>query len=291
MTRMIGTSGGRKDDRRDALIALMHRAYEEIRAVETEARITVDDRDLRPRIEYFHDAVRALTEHPEAMYQPRTRLCLEWLTFDLNTLRFLQDKPLAKVNRGSVMGSSQQMATRTEKPLAELPPQARANLSAQYRTYTVFFAALFAEAVDKNFHTRVDSRNQDVEDFAQVEQMLQLLAQNKGNVQEAQVETLIQNLADSELRDRLMVMLHQASMKKREKLEAARQMLKLAMKNADAEIAALDKLHMTYLSGQMVLLQDSKDIVKRLSGQGLNLAGRFLEAAFQQVGQGQGRGY
>ena len=291
MTRLIPSSAGRKDDRRDALIALMHRAYEDIRAIEAEARITVDDRDLRPRIEYFHDAVRALTEPPEAMYQPRTRLCIEWLTFDLNTLRFLQDKPLAKVNRSSVMGTSQQVATRAEQPLAHLPPHVKANLSAQYRTYTVFFAALFAEAVDKNFQARVSAKDGEVEDLAQIEQMIKLLEQGQGNVREEQVEELINHLDNETLRHKLMTILHQASMKKREKLAAAQLLLKNAMKGADAEIAALDKLHTAYLSGQMVLLQDSRDIVKRLSSQGLNLAGKFLETAFQQAGQGKGRGY
>jgi signal transduction histidine kinase len=285
----LGYDGGK----REALITLMHRACEEIREIEASCGLSVDNRDLRPRIEYFHDAVRALTEHPEAMYQPRTRLSVEWLTFDLNMLRHIQDKPTMRLNRNHVMGNSQNALVQKTRVSERATPQQRGALSTHYRTYTVFFAALFAEAVDKNFQTRVDQMNQDVEDIAQVEHMIKMAEQGQANVPPEQVEEMIQNISSEEIRNKLMVMLHQASMKKREKLEAARQFLKNAMKGIDQEIALLDKTHMSYLSGQMVLLQESKDIVKKLSGQGLNLAGKFLENSIQNMGQGRGggRGY
>lgn len=283
----IGYDGGK----RDALIALMHRACEEIRTIEAQCSLRVNAQDLRPRIEYFHDAVRVLTEHPEAMYKPRSRLSVEWLALDLGMLRQLQDKPALKLNLTSIMGKSQNvLMTETQARPERVTPDARIALSGHYRTYTVFFAALFAEAVDRNFHTRVDQMNQEVEDIAQIEQMIKMMEQGQNNVKAEQIEELIDMLPNEEIKNKLMVLLHKTAMKKREKLEAARQFLQKAMNYIDGQIAILDKNHMNYLSGQMVLLQDSRDIVKKLSGQGLNLAGKFLENAIQQMGQGRGSG-
>lgn len=291
MTRQIGhTPQAAKDARRDALIGLMQNCYEEIRAIESQYQLLVEAGDLRPRIEYFHDAVRALTAHPEAIYQLRTRLSVEWLAWDLSFLRYIQDKPLAKLNRNPVMGSGHAV-TKRGAAYDSVPAPVRGNLAGHYRNYTVFFAALFADPVDRNFQARVESMNHDVEDIAQVEQMLQMLEQGSAQVKEEQVEQMIQMLDNEEVKQKLMVVLHQRAMKRREKLAAARALLKEAMKEIDGQISALDKAHMSYLSGQLVLFQDAKDIIKRLSGQGLNLAGQFLDAAMQQAGKGQGRGY
>lgn len=287
MVTPMGHSSPQMDAKRAALIALMDRSCEEIRALELPAQLSVDDRDLRPRIEYFHDAVRTMTDHPEAMYQLRTRLSVEWLAFDLSMLRAIQDKPLTRLNRGQVMGQSQSRALRI--PPESVPPAIRAKLSEHYRSYTVFFAALFAEAADRNFHSRVDQMNQEVEETAQVEQALKLLEQGKGGVTEAQVEEMILHLSNEEIRNRLMVLLHQQAMKKRERFSAAAAYAKASMANIDKAIASLDKQHMHFLSGQMMVMQESKDLVKKLSGQGLNLAGKFLEAVAQAMGIGRGR--
>lgn len=289
--------------KRDALIGIMHHAYEDIREMEAEYGLWVDAGDLRPRIEYFHDAVRTLSHNPDLMYAKKSRLSVEWLAYDLSCLRYIQERPLAQINHQKPLrpapaktpGKSVAMPGRASaggdgRTAKTMPPNIRTNLAARYAGYTVMFAALFAETVDMNYQTRVNERDQEVEDLAQIEQMLQMLEQ--GQIMETQVEEVIQHLENEELKTELMIKLHQVSQKKQAKFAEVIQMIKSQMKVNDAEIAQMNKAHMSYLSGQMMLYQESKDMVKKLAAQGMNIAGQYLESAMQQAqGRGQGRGF
>ena len=283
-----------------ALISIMHRGYQDIRAVESEYQITVDAEDLRPRIEYFHDAVRVLTEHPDAVYHKATRLSVEWLAYDLSCLRYISDKPLAKLSHAQPGGSTTSGKESKRRDLVlnkhsgagatRMPPaDVRVNLGQLYTNYTVLFAALFAETTDRNFQTRVTENNTEVEDLAQIQQMIEML--ERGQVAVEQVEEVIQHLQNDEMKTRLMIMLHERSQKKRQMQDAIAQ-IKTQMNALDMEIASMDKAHTHYLSGQMMLLQESKEMVKKLAGQGLNLAGQFLQnSVAQSQGRGGGRGF
>ena len=52
----------------------------------------------------------------------------------------------------------------------------------------------------------------------------------------------------------------------------------------------VEQSHLSYATGQLAVYEESKDTVKRLASQGLNLAGKFLDNAMQAAGKGQGRG-
>lgn len=289
--------------KRDALMKIMNATYHDIRAIELEHGLSVGGTDYRPRIEYFHDALRVLSHQPEQMYVERTRLSVEHLAYDMSCLRYIQERPLAKLNHedpaprmrnapvqhlllapppGAVMEPVQQ-----PKPV---PPTTRAVLADHYRSYTVMYAALFAESADINFQTRSSENDVGVEDMAQIEQMLQMLEQ--GTIAPERVEEAIQHIENEQVRQQLMMLLHNKSMKKREKMNAMKMLLQQQMQALDMETKAMDKAHMSFLTGQMLMFHDAKDLVRKLSGQGLCLAGQFLENAMSQAagrGQGQGR--
>lgn len=289
--------------KRDALMQIMNASYHDIRVMEMEHGIRVGGADYRPRIEYFHDAVRILSHQPEQMYLPRTRLSVEHLAYDLSCLRYIQEKPLTQLNHdspaprmraapegvqalppppGAVMEPVQQ-----PKPLS---PSQRAVLAELYRSYTVMYTALFAETADMNFQTRANANDTGVEDLAHIEQMIQMVEQ--GTLDPARVEEAIQHIENEQVRQQLMMLLHNKAIKKRQKLDAIKQLLEQQMHALDMETKAMDKAHMNFLTGQMMMYHDAKDLVRKLSAQGLGLAGQFLDNAMSQAagrGQGQGR--
>lgn len=289
--------------KRDALISIMTATYHELQVMEAEYGLSISETDLRPRIEYFHDAVRVLTHRPEDMYLPGTRLSVEHLAYDMSCLRYIQSKPLTRLSQ--MAGASVRNAPAAVPQLlhspgtlidpagskpATVPPTVRAQLVERYRSYTVMYAALFAEPADMNFQARQSENDSKVEDMAQIEQMVQMLEQGKMAVE--QVEEAIQQVEDVGLRTQLMAILHQKAMKKREKSAAISGILQQKMEGLDLETKSMDKAHMQFLSGQMVMYQDAKDLVRKLSAQGMAMAGRFLEDALSQAsgrGTGQGR--
>lgn len=289
--------------KRDALISIMTATYHELQVMEAEYGLSISDTDLRPRIEYFHDAVRVLTHRPEDMYLPGTRLSVEHLAYDMSCLRYIQSKPLTRLSQmagASVRNAPSVMLQLPHPPgtlidpsgskPATVPPTVRAQLVERYRSYTVMYAALFAEPADMNFQARQSENDAKVEDMAQIEQMVRMMEQ--GQIAVEQVEEAIQQVEDVGLRTQLMAILHQKAMKKREKFSAMRDMLQQKMEGLDFETKSMDKAHMQFLSGQMVMYQDAKDLVRKLSAQGMAMAGRFLEDALSQAsgrGTGQGR--
>lgn len=288
--------------KRDALMKIMNATYHDIRAIELEHGLSVGGTDYRPRIEYFHDALRVLSHQPEQMYVERTRLSVEHLAYDMSCLRYIQERPLAKLNHddpaprmrnapvqnlllapppGAVMEAVQQ-----PKPV---PPTTRALLADHYRSYTVMYAALFAESADINFQTRSSENDVGVEDMAQIQRMIQMVEQ--GTVSPERVEEAIMHIEDTQLRDQLRALFHRKALKRKETQEMI-QLLEQQMARLDMETKAMDKAHMSFLTGQMLMFHDAKDLVRKLSGQGLGLAGQFLENAMSQAagrGQGQGR--
>lgn len=287
--------------KRDALTSIMNATYGKLRALEHDYGLRVGDTDFRPRIEYFHDAVRALSHRPEDMYLAGTRLSVEHLAYDMSCLRYIQDRPLAKLAhdapasqmRNPPAGLKQLAAPpgSVQHPVADtrpVPPHIRAELAEHYRSYTVMFAALFAESADVNFNARLSANDAKVEDMAQIEQMIKLLEQGQMRIE--QVEEAIRMVEDTGLRTQLMAMLHAKSMKKREKYAAMQQMLRNGMNGVDLESKSMDKAHMQFLSGQMLMYQESKDLVRKLASQGMTMAGKFLEEALSQA-SGKGQGY
>ena len=61
-------------------------------------------------------------------------------------------------------------------------------------------------------------------------------------------------------------------------------------KGLNAEQKKLEQSHMSYATGQLAIYEESKETIKRLGQQGLNLAGKFVEQAMSAAGKGHGRG-
>lgn len=284
---MLAMTIGSKEQ--EAILNLMHGKYERILVIEAEWGIRYAEGDMRPRIEHFHDAVRAYTSGVD-IYAKHSRLSVEHLAYDLAILRQIQERPVGNINRATDKSTSQALMKYTGgAPASKLPPQGtRTELAQHYRDYTVFFAALFAEVADRNFKSRQEEGEQQLADIGLVEHILEQLSNGQMDVATAQAE--MNHVEMDDLRERIQALLATKKLNAREKHEALH-MLGQVEKGLKDDQKRIDQAHTSYVTGQLAVYEDAKDIVKKLAGAGLNLAGKFLQNAMQSAGKGQGKGF
>lgn len=274
-----------------AIIGLMHGKYDQLLMIESEWGIRLHEGDMRPRIEHFHDAVRALTSGSADIYAKNSRLSVENLTYDLSQLRQIQDKPVGLINRVTEKSASTAVVKQGEAgaSFAKMPPQqVRGQLVSLYRDYMVFFAALFAQVADMNFQSRVDEIDSTVTDLDQVEQVMKQLVAGKITNMQAMAEMM--HVERDDLRERIQALLAKKNLTAREKQEALAMIGKIEA-GLNAEKKKLETSHLHYATGQLAVYEEAKDTIKRMQQQGLNLAGKFVENAMSQAaGKGKGRG-
>lgn len=273
-----------------AIIELMNGKFHDILAIESAWNIRLSEGDMRPRIEHFHDAVRALTSGSASLYDKNSRLSVEQLAYDLSMLRQVQDRPVGTINRATEKSLSTALVKQDEAGagIPKLPPQGlRSELISHYRDYTVFFAALFAEVAERNCQSRVDYIDASVTDIGLIEDMLeQLIA---GTITPEQAMHDMMHVERDDLRERIQALLARKKLSVREKQEA-REMLSKIEGGLDKEKKGIEQSHLTYATGQLAVYENAKDTVKRLASAGLNLAGKFLDNAMQAAQRGKGRG-
>ena len=273
-----------------AIIELMMGKYAQILPIEAEWGIRLTEGDMRPRIEHFHDAVRALTSGEADIYEKRSRLSVEHLAYDLGQLRQIQGKPLGLINRATEKSTGSHLVKKGEAGASapKLPPQAvRGQITALYKDYTVFFAALFSEIADKNFQARSDAIDGAVADIGVIEDVIQQLIAGKLTITQALEEMM--HVERDDLRERLQETLARKTVGTSEKQKIFAT-LGLVQSNLDKDKKSLETAHMHYATGQLAVYEDAKDPVKKLATQGLNLAGKFVDTAIRAAGQGKGQG-
>lgn len=273
-----------------SIIELMSGKYAQIVPIETAWNIRLHEGDMRPRIEHFHDAVRALTSGTASLYDKNSRLSVEHLAYDIGQLRLIQDKPMGKINRATEKSTSSALVKKGEAGASQskLPPaQIRAEIVDLYRDYTVFFAALFAQVADRNYKSRVDAIDGAVEDLALLEEVIKQLA--AGKISKAQAVEEIMHVERDDLRERLQEMLARKTVTATEKQKLF-ETLGLIQSNLDKEKKNIETAHLHYATGQLAVYEEAKETIKRLGQMGMNLAGKFVQNAMQNAERSKGRG-
>lgn len=270
----------------EALISLMDRQYREIREIEAGNNIMGREGDFRPRIEYYHDAVRALTSATDDHLGKDSRLSVERLAYDITMLRHISASPLT-AGRGKGHYSPHSDVTVAGAPgTGGMPREVRQKLTQLYKDYSVLFAAIFAEKADRNAQARTDEANATIEDCHTMQQMLEELA--RGEVNMAEVIAMAQHVENDSLRQAINALLQQKEMQKAILAQAADRLKKTAQ-SLNHDIKEIDKAALNYASGQLLAYEESKETVKRLVASGLNVAGKFVENAMAKA-QGHGKG-
>lgn len=264
---------------KDALLPLLARLYEEIRAIEIEQELWAGPDDYRPRIERFHDAIRAYTSGISP-YDANSRLSIEALAADMEGLRAIQANPLAKLPGGKRLAPGTRVAVRKPASVGQTRPSGRAvrsELAERYKQYAVMFAALLAESADMNHQSRMEEQDATVTDLAQLQQAIK--GKKRVNLQK-EAQAILDELGIVQQLPRGQV-----------DPATADKAIKALLAQADAVQAGLEQAHLTWLSGQLALYQDGKEVVKKLQQHGLQMAGRFLQEAMARGGAGTSRGF
>jgi hypothetical protein len=277
----------RKASPKDSLLPLLNQYYERIRDIEIAQELWAGPTDYRPRIEIFHDAIRAYTSGV-SIHAPGSRLSLEWLAWDIDTLRVMQNNPLAPLPNTQRQSAKVEVTAASEKPsgkrdrLAEALAsrrETRSELGELYGKYMVLFVALLAEMADMNYQSRRDEQDLLVEELSALEKA----ARGKPVVD---VQALAAaEVQDPDLRAAILAQMPRGKAEGRQ----AQQALRHAMQQADARIAGLEKLHTTWLAGQLAAYEQGKPLVQALLNEGMNIAGKFLQETISR-GAGRGRG-
>jgi hypothetical protein len=265
----------------ESLVTLLTRIYTDVLALEEEFHLFVGEGDFRPRIEYFHDAVRAFTSDD----LQSERLSVELLAYDLACLRYIHVKPLSSFKpHGAILSPSTQVIAPSERTLqvkkARPDRLTKEKIADYYRHYAVLFSALLKPLADRNTHDRVDYLNNDIEDLQTLIKEYAALAKNKGN--QTAIGEAITHLDDDTLRNDLQNFMHQQKFKKKENLEKLVQFLKAQASRKNKEITDIESAHMNYALAQLGIFEDSKDMLKKMAKGGMNLVGTFVEASIAQ---------
>lgn len=269
---------------KDALIPLLGEIYERIHQAESKIGLWAGENDHRPRIERFHDAVRAYTSGMSP-YASGSRLAIEQLAWDISMLRSIQTNPLMPMPRSQRQSASTDVAVRRPNAVGEPGnPKAsarafKAQLTDDYRNYGVMFVALLAEVADINHNSRMEDKDAVVEELANLRASITGKAVNLHKL-------AAQKIYDPELLAEVQSLLPKETIGTGEALA----ILNNLMRKTDSDQSKLDKAHITWLSGQLAMYEQGKEVVQHLLRNGMNLAGRFLEDTMARGG-GHGRGY
>ncbi len=278
-------------EQQQALLGLITRIYQEIRSLEEAGGIMARPEDFRPRIEYFHDAIRAFAQGAGDGFDRTGRLSVESLANDIVMLRQIREKPLVRHPELNI----RLMPGRQVAPPASLPAQGTARvdmaviaaLAEGYAHYALIFAALLSYPAERNFMNRTGECNN------QLDMVHDLMENARGRQNEAQVneEAALAGITDPELRQRLVAALAAAKKSKRasgtELFAAARQV----KDDVNKTMQKIDAQHMRFASSQLIIYQDAQKLVKKMAAQGMNIVGDYVEKAVREAERGGGRGF
>ncbi len=268
----------------EAIIALLTRIYLDIVAIEEEFKLFAGAGDVRPRIDYFHDAIRTFTNEDK----DNKRLSVEMLSYDLRCLNYIQQMPLAPFREDADNLSPTQIVMTMQGDLMEPPNKPdrkmRARISELYQNYAVMFAALLKPTADHDYQERSDTLDNDVRDISQIIQQFE-----KANINVNTIARLAQKLEERELTMIIMAFLQQEKQEKASDVKKLIGHLKSHIKQKDKALKVIDEAHMRFATTQLAIFEESRDMLKKLAGQGMNLVGKFVEDSIKATKRQMGR--
>jgi hypothetical protein len=275
-----------------SIVSLLTRFCHEIAPVENTHGLKVGGGDFRPRIEYFHDAVRAFSSGDASARNDGGRLSVEALAYDVVTLRQLQSKPLTQIHPHAHGLSPQtdlmQVAPGSIAPTSAKPDRAvREQLGELYQNYAVLFSALLRPIAEQDYQERTDELNEEVEEVDQLIAELQKLRGGKGRVDT--LANLAAHLASDELRILVTTFIQKGTYKRKEDIDKLIAYLKVRVDQDDKDVKTLDDSHKNYVMSQLALYEASRDMLKKMASSGMNLVGNFVQNALRDNQQGRGR--
>lgn len=268
-------------ENRQALVNILLRYWGEILAIEEEYGLLVGQGDHRPRIEFFHDAIRAYTTESKTD-EEQARLSAERLAHDVRCLHYLSHQPLSSITHQqdlsphtALVPGGPGLIEQKKKPGRETKEQLRE----LYGKYGVLFSALMRTTVENDVLDRSEDINQQIEE---INQLIHALEEGETGL----ANNIVAHLSDDKLRHELQTILPTLKGKNPGGLIAK---LKGDISRKDKAVKAVDGAHLQYSSAQLALYEESRDMLKQMAGKGMNLVGQFVEYALRQSERDRGR--
>lgn len=267
---------------------MLNNKYFELRDIEQKYNIFGLQGDFRPRIDYYHDAVRAYNDASDDGLSKNSRLSAERLADDVEMLRQITARPLI-VGRIQESLSTSDALTINQTQAGELRPDAstKRQLTNLYRDYTVFFVALMIDKAEDNIQSRNEENDIIVQDCYRLEQALAGLQNGTMNIES--VISAANMLEHDGLRLKIINMLSKSTPNSSE-INGAINTLQDVRRGLATERKTLDAAGMRFASSQLMVYEGAKDIVKNLMQNGINIAGKHTESAMQTNQNSRDRG-
>ena len=207
------------NQKQQALLPILTDLYNKIYDIESLWGIHFREGDNRTRIDYFHDAARALGS------EEKSRLSLEYLSYDLAQLRIIKSKPL---KRGTYIKakSVRNELIKSDNVNMRPPSAVKRELAELYKDYTVIFAAIFAENADNDFKSRKDEMETAKDDLVIIEDIVNKISH--GEISANGASEMLDDLEIDELADkiRLVIETNQEEYKIENYLEGIKEQVK-----------------------------------------------------------------
>jgi len=274
-----------------ALVNLLNRIYREIREIELEWDIRADESDYRPRIEYFHDAVRALTASGGKGSDLKGRLSVEMLAYDIDMLRYIQADPIPKARPhklSALTDVAENALPRVRNDKTGIKPDAgvKYRLTDQYKNYSVIFAALLSEPAERNYMSRINECNAELDDLAAFIKSVVATAEGR-HTADIDIEALADaRIQTADAMNKIVAALHGGKLKKRMNAAEAERRLKEMLQIAGKEAKTIEKAHFTYATGQLAIYESARDVIKKMALKGFNIVGDFVQNAVRDALRG-----
>lgn len=274
------------------LLDIMRASYHEIYVIEEALNMRVGQKDSRVRVDYFFDAPRALTDETLPLEFRRQRLSVEWLAYDATAIRYLEHRPTAALQPNDLhyAASTQLIVMDSAVPTKarEASSEDKRQLKHHYLRFGVMFVALFKPFADRDHRDKQEEMEEQLSVLAELEKNVEALA--LGQKSKRDVLQLLKMVEDPKLKAKLELLLADSRYKHPDAMREAMSVAGDGMYQQDMALQTMEKAHMEFLSAQLGLYDQGKQIVKQLAGQGLNVAGEHLDQALaQSTDLGRGR--
>lgn len=272
------------------IIDILTRLCGEIRAPETEYGLIIGKGDMRPRIEYFHDAVRAFSANDQTAMQKGGRLTVEFLAYDVAMLRYLQAHPLSPLSPGHAnLSPHTEIINPAPQAVGNVRPnrETKQQLQDGYKQYGVLFSALLKPMADRDYKDRVEEMSEDIARTSAALNSIEQLGQGKGNA--AQAMQAATHLDNASLQALVTACIKQQKYKNAGDLSKIIRALKTQLQASEKESKSIEDAHLQYATGQLGLYEEGKEMIKQLAAHGMNLAGQFVENSMRQAAREMGR--
>ncbi len=270
-----------------AIISILDGHYSQIRDIETKHNIMGREGDYRPRIEYYHDAIRAFSSNDNNPYSKYDRLAPERVAHDVAILRQICEKPLVTDRGDHHLSPHADVAYKMSGKAGVRPDRTvRIELAQKYKDYTVLFVALLADKIEENTIIRVEEADMLSQECQQMQEVLAKL--EKGEISTEEVLQIATTLENDDLHNLITTLLSNKKLKGY-KIKALISKLKEMTDVIEKEKRDVEEAGHNFATSQLAVYETSIDAVKRLVANGLNIAGKFMQNATDR-GQGQGQG-